>query len=116
MERTAVNAPAAGPPDDDRSGRTPAVVRLGQHVGDLVEGAADEVHELELGHRTKTGERGPEGGAHDGGLGNGRINNALRAETLDEAVGHFEGAAVDADVLAQAEDTGVPLHLLPDAL
>src|SRR5579872_4179123 len=116
MERAAVNAPAAGPPDHDRSGRAPAVVRLGQHVGDLVEGATDEIHELELGHGTQPGERGPEGGAHDGGLSDGSINYALRAKTLDEAVGDLESAAVDADVLAQAEDTGVPLHLLPDAL
>ena len=31
-------------------------------------------------------------------------------------VGYFEGAAVDADVFAQAEDGGIALHLLPDAL
>ena len=33
-----------------------------------------------------------------------------------QAVGHLEGAAVDADVLAEQEDALVALHLLADAL
>jgi len=37
-------------------------VGLGDHVGDLIESAADEVHELELGHRTQAGEGCAEGG------------------------------------------------------
>ena len=49
-------------------------------------------------------------------LGDGRINDPLGAEAVDEAVGDFERAAIDADVFANAEDGGVALHFLPDSL
>ena len=99
-----------------RSGCAPAVVSFGNHVDDLVESTADEIHELELGHRTHAGERSAEGGADDGGFRDGSVNDALRPEAVDEAVGDFECAAVNANVLAQAEDGRVALHFLPDAL
>ena len=116
MEWAAVNIAAAGSANDQRRGRAPAIVSLGNHVDDLVESAADEIHELELGDRTHAGERGAEGRAYDGGLRDGRVDNALRTEAIDEAVGDFESSAVDADVLAEAEDGGIALHFLPDAL
>src|SRR5581483_3728601 len=99
-----------------RHRRAPAKMRLGQHVGDLIEGAADEVHELELRHGTQPGERRAKAGVDDGHLGDGRIDHALRAEAVDESVGDLEGTAVDADVFANAEHRGIPLHLLPDPL
>src|SRR4051794_1842329 len=104
VERTAVHAAAAGATQDERRGRLPTVVRLGHHVHDLIEGAADEVHELELGYRAHAGERGAIGRAHNGGFGDGRIDYALRAEVVDEPVRDFERAAVDANVFADAED------------
>ena len=116
MEWAAVNIAAAGAANHQRRGRAPAIVSLGDHVDDLVEGAADEIHELELGHRTHAGERGAEGRAHDGGFRDGRVDDALGAEAVDEAVGDFERAAVDADVFAEAEDGGIALHFLPDSL
>ena len=116
VKRAAVDVAAAGPADDERRRRAPAIVGLGDHVDDLVEGAADEVHELKFGDRTHAGERRAEGRAHDGGFRDGRVDDALGAEAVDEAVGDFEGAAVDADVLADAEDGGVALHFLPDSL
>ena len=116
MEWPAVNIAAAGPADDQGRGRAPAVVRLGDHVGDLVERAADEVHELKFGDRAHAGERRAEGRAHDGRLGDGRVDDALGAKAVDEAVGDFERAAVDADVFANAEDGRIALHLLPDSL
>ena len=39
-------------------------------------------------------------------LGDRRVDHALRPEVVDEAFGHLERAAVDADVLADAEDAG----------
>ena len=116
VERTAVNVSAAGPAQDERSGRAPEVVRFRDHVADLVEGAADEVHELEFGDGTHASERRPEGRAHNGGLGDGRVDHTLRAEAVDESVGDFERAAVDADVFAQAEDGCVAVHFFPDSL
>ena len=38
------------------------------------------------------------------------------AEAVEEPLGHLEGAAVDADVLAEHEDALVALHLFPQRL
>ena len=116
VEGAAVDVSAAGAAQDERSGRAPEVVRFRDHVGDLVEGAADEVHELKFGDGAHAGERGSEGRADDGGLGDGRVDDALGAEAVDESVGDFEGAAVNADVFAEAEDGGVAVHFFPDSL
>ena len=116
VEGAAVDVSAAGAAQNERRGRAPEVVRLRDHVGDLVEGAADEVHELEFGDWTHAGERRAEGRADDGGLGDGRVDDALGAEAVDESVGDFEGAAVNADVFAEAEDGGVAVHFFPDSL
>ena len=116
VEGAAVDVSAAGAAQDERSGRAPEIVRLGDHVGDLVEGAADEIHELKFGDGAHAGERRAEGRADDGGLGDGRVDDALGAEAVDESVGDFEGAAVDADVFAEAEDGGVAVHFFPDSL
>ncbi len=97
-------------------GCAPAIVSFGDHVDDLVESAADEIHELKLGYRTHAGERSAEGGAHDGRFRDGSVDNALGAEAIDEAVGDFESSAVDADVFAETEDGGIAFHFLPDAL
>src|ERR1700677_1695938 len=116
VERTAVNVSTAWAAEDKRRERAPEVVRLRDHVADLVHGAGDEIHELKFGDRAHAGERRSEGRADDGGLGDGRVDDALGTEAVDESVGDFEGAAVDADVFAQAEDGGVVLHLFPDSL
>ena len=91
-------------------------MRLGQHVGDLVKGAADEVHELELGHRPHAGKRRAKAGVDDRHLRDWRIHHALRAEAVNQSFGDFERAAINADVFADAEDRGVALHLFPDSL
>ena len=104
------------PAQHQRCGRAPAVVRRRDHVDDLIEGAADEIHELELGDRTQAGKRRPKRRAYDGRLGDGRVDHALGAEAVDEAVGDFESSAVDADVFAEAKDTRVAFHFFPDSL
>ena len=35
---------------------------------------------------------------------------------VDESVGDFERAAVDADIFSQAEDGGIVFHFFPDSL
>src|SRR5208282_1715860 len=50
VEWPAMHIPAAWTTQHQWSRRSPAVVRLRGHVDDLIEGAADEIHELELGH------------------------------------------------------------------
>ena len=54
--------------------------------------------------------------ADDRLLGDRRVHHALGAEALDEALRDLEGAAVDADVLAEHEDALVALHLFPERL
>src|SRR6266403_3130123 len=116
VEWPAMHIAAAWTTNHQRGGRSPAVVRLRGHVDDLIEGAADEVHELELSYGTQSGESSSEGSAYDGRLRNGRIDHALGAEAVDEAIGDFEGSTVDTDILAQTKDGWVALHFLPDSL
>ena len=54
--------------------------------------------------------------ADDADLGDRRVDHARVAEAVEQAVGHLERAAVRADVLAEAEDVGVALHLLEQRL
>ena len=46
VEGATVDMASAGPAQDERHGRSPEIVGLGDDVGDLIEGAADKVHEL----------------------------------------------------------------------
>jgi hypothetical protein len=54
--------------------------------------------------------------AHDRRLGKRRVDHAPCPELLLEAERHLEGAAVDADVLADHEDPLVAAHLLAEAV
>ncbi len=101
-----MNAATAGSTQNQRRGRAPQIVGFCDHVGDLVEGAADKVHELEFRYWAHAGESGTKGRSYDGGLGNGRIDDALGAKTVDETVSDFESAAVNTDVLTDAENGG----------
>src|SRR5262249_61402175 len=49
MERAAVNTAATWPTQNEGRRSTPSIVRFGDHVRDLVEGASDEVHKLGFG-------------------------------------------------------------------
>src|SRR5207253_5405478 len=110
VERTSMHIAAARTSYYQRRWSSPSIVGFRHHVDDLVESAADEIHELEFGNRTHAGERGSEGGADDGRFGNWGVNDALGAEAVDEAVGDLESSAVYADVFADAEDSWVTLH------
>src|SRR3990167_2091597 len=114
VEGPAVHAAARGAAQDHRHGRAPTIVAFGDEVGNLVEGAGDEVDELELRHRAQAEVAHPDRGAHDGAFADGRVNDALAAEAREEAFGHLEGAAVDADVFAQHHHRRVALHFFPE--
>ena len=75
-----------------------------------------EAVELDLGHRLVAGDGHADGEAHDARFGQRRVDDALLAEALDQALGHAEDAAVLADVLAQDDHPGVALHLLLERL
>src|SRR5439155_4379267 len=82
----------------------------------MVPGAGDEVRELHLGHRAHAHDRGAGAAADDRRLRERRVDHAPRAELLLEAERHLEGAAVDADVLADHEHALVAAHLLAEAV
>src|SRR5579872_462485 len=116
MKRTAVDVSAARAAQDERRGRSPEIVRLRDHVGNLVEGAADEVHELEFSDGAHAGERRAEGRTYDRRLSDRCVDDALGAEAVDETVGDFEGSAINTDVFAETEDSWVAVHFFPDSL
>src|SRR5207302_848538 len=95
---------------------TPEVMRFRNHIADLVEGAADEVHEQEFGDWAHAGERRSESCAYDGGLGDGRVDDALGTKAVDETISDFKSPAVNADVFTEAEDGRVAVHFFPDSL
>src|SRR5690349_10462672 len=105
--RSAVNIAAAGTADNDWGRRAPTIVRFGNHINDLVESASDEIHELKLRDRTHAGKRGSEGGANYCRFRDGSVDDAFRAEAMNESISDFEGPAVDTDVFAQAENSRV---------
>ena len=108
-------ADAVGHPQGERTGdlATEHVPALGDLIGDLVHGAGHEVGEVHVHHREKAGHRGAQGGAHDGGLGDRRVEHALRPELLRQPFGHAEGHA-EHDVLADAVHARVASHLLAE--
>ena len=116
MKRSAVHAASGRAADDDRNGRAPQVVRLGRVVGDRVERAGDEVHELHLDHRAQPEITHAHGRADDGRFADGRIDHALPAEPFQQAGGGLERAAVDADVLAEEHHGRIALHLFGQRL
>ena len=107
--------PEKPPPDgqahDDRHGRARAPALLRRDRDEVVPRAGDEVGELHLGDGAQAHDRGAGAAADDRGLGERRVDDAPRAELLLEAERDLEGAAVDADVLADQEDALVAPHL-----
>ena len=85
-------------------------------VEDLVRRHKGEVpvHQLRHGPHTRAGRA--QGRAHNGGLGDGGVADAVRAEFFIEVPGGAEDAAQLFHVLAHDEDPLVPAHLLGDDL
>ena len=66
------------------------VVRLRRLVRELVHDERQEVAEHDVDDRAQPGHRGTDAEAGDAGLGDRRVEHALRAELLDEAREHLE--------------------------
>ena len=116
LHALAVRGPGPQPgaerrPHGDRHRVAGAPVVARQHVDDRVEGARDEVGELELHHRPQPDQRRARGQAGEPGLGDRGVHHAARAELVQEALRHLERAAELADVLADEEHVGVAVHL-----
>src|SRR6185437_17161837 len=69
------------------------VARLGRLVDQLVDGAEGEIGEAHLDHRPRADERRADGGAEDRRFRDRRVDDARRAELLDEASILAEDAA-----------------------
>ncbi len=83
-------------------------------VLELVHRVVAEAVELHLADRFEPVDRHPDRNPGDGGLGQRGVHHAPLAELRDQAVGHAEDAAVDADVLAEHDHAVVLLHLLQE--
>ncbi len=115
VERTSAHAAAAGPAHDDGHAEPAAIAALGGEVRDHVEGAAREVHELHLRHGPQAHVARAHGRADDRRFRDGRVDDALRAESVQEPFSHLERAAVGADVLAEEKHALVAAHFLASA-
>ena len=106
--------PPDGQPDDDRHRRAGAVVLLRGDGDEVVPGAGDEVGELHLGDRAHAHDRRAGAAADDRRLRERRVDARATAPNSSwKPERDLEGAAVDADVLADQEDALVAPHLLP---
>src|SRR5215813_14740222 len=115
MKWAAAHAATGWPSQYQRRRSIPSVVRLRDHVDDLVVRTADEVHELKFSDWPHARKCRTEGSAHYGCLRKGSVNYTLAAEMMNESFCNFECAAVDPDVFTDAEDGRIPLHLFPNA-
>ena len=94
--------------------RAPAELR--QLADDLVVRRVDEVRELDLRDRHEAVERHADRGADDAALGERRVDDAVVAELVPEALGDAEDAADLAHVLAEHDDAIVAPHLVAEGV
>jgi hypothetical protein len=87
-----------------------ALVQFGDLRDDLIEGRVHETVKLNLAHRAIPANRETNRGADNGRLGQGRVDDAVLAEVLLQAVGDAKDAAQLAHVLTHDENLLVLLH------
>ena len=109
---------AVGATENDRAGNVTGrhVVLLGGRVDNLIDGLHGEVHRHELDDGPELLEGGTDGKAGEAHLCDRRIDDALVAILLVQALGHLVGTLVLRHLLAEDEYSLVGLHLLVDAL
>ena len=97
---------AVGAAEDDRAAHLAArhVERLGRRVDDLVDRLHGEVEGHELDDRLQPAERRADAQAGEAVLGDRRVDDALGAELLEQALADLVGALVLRDLLAHQED------------
>ena len=76
MERSAMDTAAERRADDHRHRSTPPVVILGRHLGDLVEGARNEIRKLHLDDRAQPIIAAPIAAPTNPDSASGRIENS----------------------------------------
>src|ERR1700756_2036017 len=111
-----MHAATGRPANDHGCRRVPKIVPLGDKIGDLVEGADDEIDELHFGDGTQAEIAHAASRADDGGFADGSIHDAFPAEAFEQAFAGLERAAVDADVFADQHHRGVAFHFFVHGL
>src|SRR5579859_4709261 len=87
-----------------------SVAELRELAHDLVEARIDEVQELDLRDGLEAVQRHSDGGPNDTGLRQRCVDDAVRAEVLEQSFRGPEHSSVDPDVLAEEEDLRVGRH------
>src|SRR5437667_10453251 len=101
---------------DRRNVRAPAIAALGRIVREHVKAAGNKIDELKFGDRPQAHQGRAASRADNRGFSDRRVDHTLWAKLIDDSIGDFEGAAIDADVFADQEHGWVALHLFPNAL
>ena len=109
-------AGTGGDPDDHRHIELTArhVPDGGGVVDDLIERQQAEIDRHDLDDRPHAAERRTDAGADEGGFGQRRIANPVRAELVQQAPAYGVAAAISPDILAHQEDALILEHGLAD--
>ena len=104
---------AVGAAEDDRAAHLAArhVKRLGGRVDDLVDRLHGEVPGHELDDRLQAREGRADADAGKALFGDRRVDHALGAELVEQALADLVGALVLGDFLAHQEDIAIAAHL-----
>jgi len=107
---------APGHPDHERNPVRPIrpVAHAGSFVDDLLERGRAEIGELHLGDRAQPADRRADRDADDARLRHRRVDHAIRAEFLDEAIGDAEHPAPHPDVFAEEDAALVATEFLEE--
>src|SRR5947209_17151443 len=116
MKWSGVNAASAWTTKHSRDVCAPAIATLRCIVGQHVKPCGDEVYELKLRDGSHPHKRRTASRADNRRFRNRRVNHTVFAKLVQESIRHLERTAIDAHVLAYAEDRSIALHLFPDAL
>ena len=92
------------------------VVDLRRLVDHLIHHQRQEVAEHDVDDRAHAGHRRTDGQAGKPGLGDRRVDHALRAELLHQPLHHLEGGARFGDVLAEQHDARIAAHFFGQRL
>src|ERR1700741_2332430 len=85
---------------DRRQSSAPAITTLGRVVRQQIEAGGNEIDKLKLSNRTHALHPRPKSCPDDRAFRDRRIDDALFAKLVEQAIGNLERAAIRADVLA----------------
>ena len=88
------------------------VWRLRRRIDELVHCLHGEIERHELDDRLEASERGADAEPRKTVLGDRRVDDAPRAEFLQQALGHLVGALIFGDLLADDEHVRIAAHFL----